>query len=140
MVAAHYNVEPDHLRFVIELAGPFSSDQPRDQHQQEDRSRHSGPHDGGPWDHGGASVAKWFVTMLFGPIVIASAVAVLGKQKRTWNCSAWCLPRPRRIGMPRSRWSGQRFAKFAVDLTDASRQLGKASFECFRDVLVLSHA
>ena len=36
--------------------------------------------------------------------------------------------------------SGQRFAKFAVDLTNASRQLGKASFECFRDVLVLSHA
>jgi len=36
--------------------------------------------------------------------------------------------------------SGQWFAKFAVDLNDASRQLGKASFECFRDVLVLSHA
>jgi hypothetical protein len=35
--------------------------------------------------------------------------------------------------------SGQRFAKFAADLNDAIRQLGKASLECFRDVLVLSH-
>src|SRR5262249_12024408 len=33
--------------------------------------------------------------------------------------------------------SGQRFAKFAVDLNDAIRELGKASLECFRDVLVL---
>ena len=35
--------------------------------------------------------------------------------------------------------SGQRFAKFAVDLNEAIRELGKASLECFRDVLVLSH-
>jgi len=35
--------------------------------------------------------------------------------------------------------SGQRFAKFAVDLNDAIRQLGKASLECFRNVLVLGH-
>src|SRR6516165_3036355 len=35
--------------------------------------------------------------------------------------------------------SGQRFAKFAIDLNDAIRQLRKASLECFRDVLVLSH-
>jgi len=35
--------------------------------------------------------------------------------------------------------SGQRFAKFAVDLNNAIRELGKASLECFRDVLVLSH-
>src|SRR5262249_18395022 len=35
--------------------------------------------------------------------------------------------------------SGQRFAKFAVDLNEAIRQLGKASLECFCNVLVLAH-
>jgi len=35
--------------------------------------------------------------------------------------------------------SRQRFAKFAVDLNDPIRQLGKTSLECFRNVLVLSH-
>jgi len=34
--------------------------------------------------------------------------------------------------------SGQRFAKLGVDLNHAIRQLGKASLEYFRDVLVLS--
>jgi hypothetical protein len=41
----------------------------------------------------------------------ASAVWASGKQKRTWNCSTSCRPRPRRIGMPHSRWkaSNSRF-------------------------------
>ena len=35
--------------------------------------------------------------------------------------------------------SGQRFAKLAVDLNDAIRQLRKASLKCLRDILVFSH-
>src|SRR6266566_5283120 len=35
----------------------------------------------------------------------ASAVAVSGKQNRTWNRSASCRLRPRRTGMRRSRWN-----------------------------------